>query len=167
MKGLTLSNIPFDLIINILNIAIMFIIVRLLVYKPVKKFMAARTQKLNDEKAQAQEKLDKANALQAKYESLISENEAQSNEILKKSREEADRQAREIVESARKKSEKMIAEANERIALKEDEAKLQMQEDVIDLSLSIASKLLDRNITDEDNKRLAKAFFDAECHGGN
>ena len=37
------SNFPIDLILNILNIVILFVIVRFLVYKPVKKFMDART----------------------------------------------------------------------------------------------------------------------------
>ena len=164
MDNLDFSKIPFDLIINILNIVVLFVILRLLVYKPVRKFMDARNSKLNAQAQDAEVKLNEAKELRTKYEQLLSDTEKQSSQMLTQAREDADKQARDIVESARKKADKMLAEAQERIAVREDEAKLQIQEDVIDLSLSIAEKLLERNITDEDNIRLAKQFFEAEMH---
>ena len=40
------SNIPTDLILNILNIVILFVIVRFIVYKPVKKFIDGRKERV-------------------------------------------------------------------------------------------------------------------------
>ena len=54
------SNFPIDLILNILNIVILFVIVRFLVYKPVKKFMDARTARVT---AAAEDAGAKAKAL--------------------------------------------------------------------------------------------------------
>ena len=47
---LDLSNVPFDLIINILNVVVFYLIIRLLVYKPVKKFLSARKEKIDKER---------------------------------------------------------------------------------------------------------------------
>ena len=38
-----------------------------------------------------------------------------------------------------------------------------MRDRVVELSVSIASKVIGRNINDEDNKRLAREFFDEEA----
>ena len=40
-----------------------------------------------------------------------------------------------------------------------------MKDDVVDLSLSIASKLIARNIDNGDNRRLAADFFEKELGG--
>ena len=65
MEGLVISDAVKDLIINIVNIIVLFVIVKTLAYKPVKKFLddrkakiekqlndAAEAQKQADEKAQ-------------------------------------------------------------------------------------------------------------------
>ena len=57
----------FDLAINLANIVIMFLIVRFLVYKPVRKFMNARAQKAENEKKEADAKLEEALKLKEEY----------------------------------------------------------------------------------------------------
>ena len=56
--NLDLSNVPFDLIINILNVVVFYLIIRLLVYKPGKKFLSARKEKID----KAREELSAARA---------------------------------------------------------------------------------------------------------
>ncbi len=60
MEGLNLSTVPFDLIVNILNIAILYVILRFLVYKPVKKFLNARLERLRAEKESAEKAVAEA-----------------------------------------------------------------------------------------------------------
>ncbi len=165
MDGLDLSNIPFDLIINILNIAVFYLIIRCLVYKPVKKFLSARKEKLAQEQEALKAAEAEAEGEKAKYEALLAESEKQSRELLSKSREEADRKAAEILDAARADAAKMLADANAGIAAREKEALGTMQDDVVELSVNIASKLISRNIDSEDNRRLASDFFEKELGG--
>ena len=60
MEGLVISDAVKDLIINIINIIILFVIVRSLVYKPVRKFLDARTARIDALQAQAAEQLQAA-----------------------------------------------------------------------------------------------------------
>ena len=164
MPGLDVSKVPFDLIINILNIIIMFVIVRFLVYKPVRKFMDSRTAKLNEQSRIAKEQLTEAQELKESYNEMIRLQEEQSEELLRKAKEDAEKQAAEITDAARKKADKMIKDAQDRIAAREEESVLSMQDKIIDLSLNIAEKILDEKIDDDKNRKLAEKFFNSELN---
>ena len=164
MPGLDVSKVPFDLIINILNIIIMFVIVRFLVYKPVRKFMDSRTAKLNEQSRIAKEQLTEAQELKESYNEMIRLQEEQSEELLRKAKEDAEKQAAEITDTAKKKADKMIKDAQNRIAAREEESVLSMQDKIIDLSLNIAEKILDEKIDDDKNRKLAEKFFNSELN---
>ena len=53
MEGLVISDAVKDLIINIIDIIILFVIVRALAYKPVKKFLDARKERIAKELSDA------------------------------------------------------------------------------------------------------------------
>lgn len=162
---LDLSNVPFDLIINILNVVVFYLIIRLLVYKPVKKFLSARKEKIDKEREELSVSRAEAETEKQKYEALCADAARESEGLLKKSREEAEKTAAGIIDSARADAEKMISDANANIAAKEKEAVSGMKDDVVDLSVSIASKLIARNIDNDDNRRLAADFFEKELGG--
>ena len=163
MEGLDLSKIPMDLIMNIINIVILFVIVRFLAYKPVKKFLDARKKRLEDEKAAAESKAGEAQAMCEEYEKKLSEVEAARAEAVRAGEKEGQQRADELVRSAKKDADRLLSDAKQTIAAKEAESAESMRDSVVELSVSIASKVIGRNINDEDNKRLAREFFDEEA----
>lgn len=162
---LDLSNVPFDLIINIANVVIFYLIIRLLVYKPVKKFLSSRKEKIDKEREELSTARAEAETEKEKYGKLCDDAGKESAALLEKTREEAEKTAAGIIGSAKADAEKLISDANANIAAKEKEAVSGMKDDVVDLSLSIASKLIARNIDNEDNRRLAADFFEKELGG--
>ena len=162
---LDLSNVPFDLIINIANVVVFYLIIRLLVYKPVKKFLSARKEKIDKEREELSAARAEAETEIEKYGKLCDDAGKESAALLEKTREEAEKTAAGIIGSAKADAEKLISDANANIAAKEKEAVSGMKDDVVDLSLSIASKLIARNIDNEDNRRLAADFFEKELGG--
>ena len=61
MEGLVISDAVKDLIINIVNIIVLFVIVKTLAYKPVKKFLDDRKAKIEkqlNDAAEAQKQAD-------------------------------------------------------------------------------------------------------------
>lgn len=178
MEGLDFSNIPFDLIINIANIVVMYVIVRMLVYKPVKKFIVSREEKLSAKKAEANEIRVQADILLDQAKQTKEKGEAAYASLLRQGEEDAKAKAGEILEQAKakeaevlEKADKILAdaqleaqairnEADEKAANAEAQALENARKNVVDLSMQIASRLLEKNITDEDNRRLAEGFFD-------
>ena len=163
--NLDLSNVPFDLIINILNVVVFYLIIRLLVYKPVKKFLSARKEKIDKEREELSAARAEAETEKEKYGKLCDDAGQESAALLERTREEAEKTAAGIIGSAKADAEKLISDANANIAAREREAVSGMKDDVVDLSLSIASKLIARNIDNGDNRRLAADFFEKELGG--
>ena len=100
-----------------------------------------------------------------KYGKLCDDAGKESAALLERTREEAEKTAAGIIGSAKADAEKLISDANANIAAREREAVSGMKDDVVDLSLSIASKLIARNIDNGDNRRLAADFFEKELGG--
>ena len=73
--GFDASKIPIDLLLNLLNIVLLFLIVRTLAYKPIRKFMDARTARVTAEAKAAEEKAAEAEKLKEEYTQLLENGE--------------------------------------------------------------------------------------------
>ena len=160
MEGLDISKIPMDLIMNIVNIIILFVIVRVLAYKPVKKFIDERRQSAENEKAEIAAASEKADQLRAEYEAKLAEIENERLAAVKKGELEGNQRAEDLVAGARRDAERIMSDARQAILVKESESAEKIRESVVELSIAIASKVIDKNMTDDDNKRLAEKFFE-------
>ena len=107
--NINLSETVVDLIINILNIVILFLIVKALVYKPVRKFLEDRRAKVNEETSKAQKILDQANEILKSKDTIIEESRKNAEIEAQKTFEEAKNNADFIIAEA-KKNAKIIEE---------------------------------------------------------
>ena len=151
MFGLQISDAVRDLIINIINIIVLFVIVKSLAYKPVKKFLDARKARIDESLKNAENKNAEADALkQSKQESdkIMGEAELSAQKRAAEITADADKKATDITEKARKDAER---EYNERLA--------GLRADVTDIAFDISKKILSREVTDADNMAIADEFF--------
>jgi len=183
MGELDFSKIPFDLIVNILNIAVLYVIVRQLAYKPVKKFLAARQEKLTALQEQTAKIQTEAEALRQQYTEKLQEGEKEYRQIVAKGEETAREKAEKILQNAHAKeteagtkaaliledaqaeADSIRRDAQEKAEAAKKEALQTAKTEIVELSLQIASRLMERNLDDADNRRLADAFFEASCNG--
>lgn len=162
MEGLDLSRIPMDLIMNILNIIILYVIVRTLAYKPVKKFIDDRRSRTEAEKAAIEKSAEDVKAMRAEYEEKLAEIDAKRREAQREGEKAGQARADELVASAKRDADRIMGDARQAILMKEAETMEGIRDSVVELSLSIASKVIEKNVTDEDNRRLAEKFFEEE-----
>ena len=73
---------PTDILIHILNIIVLYIVIRLLVYKPVRKFMRARADSIAADAAAAQASAQEAESLKAQYEEQLAGAKEQALKIV-------------------------------------------------------------------------------------
>lgn len=79
MFGLQISDAVKDLIINIINIIVLFVIVKSLAYKPVKNFLDARKARIDESLKNAENKNAEADALKAQYEEALKQSKQESD----------------------------------------------------------------------------------------
>ena len=167
MGEINLSAIPIDMLLNILNIVLLFLLVRRFAYKPVRKFMDARTARVNAAAEEAAAKAAEADEVKAAYTQKLSDSDAQCAAALDTARRDAQRAADAIVSDAKKKADEIVSDAKSQAKQQRADALKDMQSDVVDLAFGISEKLLARSIRDADTEKLADRLFDSRIEGEN
>jgi F-type H+-transporting ATPase subunit b len=88
---------------------------------------------------------------------------AEAGQIVDKARRDAERLGEELRQRAREQADTILQNADRRIQQETDRALQQIRHEAVDLSVAIASKLIQRNLSKEDNQRLIdEALADVE-----
>jgi F-type H+-transporting ATPase subunit b len=90
---------------------------------------------------------------------LLAEARREASEIVSRSRSDADRFREEMKQKARDEATALMRNAERQIELETTRAVQQIRQEAVDLSVGIASKLLQRNVSKEDNERLIEETF--------
>jgi F-type H+-transporting ATPase subunit b len=104
-----------------------------------------------DDAERARQELER---LQQESAKILNEARVEAEAIVSRTRSDADRLREELRQKARAEAEAIARNAERQIQLKTSQAIEQIRHEAIDLSVMIASKLIQRNLTKEDNERL-------------
>ena len=159
MEGLVISDAVKDLIINIINIIILFVIVRGLAYKPVKKFLDARKERIAKELSEASAARQTAEEEALKYRELTEKSKAEGTEIINEAERTAKENAAEIIETAKQKAAEITEKARENAEKERENQIAAMKGDITEIAFDISRQVLSREVTDEDNMLIADEFF--------
>ncbi len=149
----------WQILISLANLLIMLVILKKFLFKPVQKVVAERETQVKKIYEEADENRAAAADMKQAYESRLAA-----------AREEADGLVRNAVQTAQRKSDSMIAEASSQVSHMKRKAeeeiareKKQMLQDVrgeiSDIAVSIASKVVEREINESDHKALVDEFI--------
>ncbi len=150
-----------DLVINIGSIIVLFLIVKKLAYKPVKRFMDERTQRVNALKADAEAREKEAQEKIERYNVLLEESEKAKAQAVKVGEQQALEESKLIISNAKDKAQSIVENANKKAQEKYDSAIEEANDYIVNLTIDASSHLLKREITDEDNKKIVKDFLDS------
>ena len=121
---------------------------------PLLQALEGRRQTILKALDDAQQAKQELGRLQEESARMIKAARAEADQILAASRADGDRLREELRQKARDEAAGIVRNASKQIQMETDRALQQIRHEAIDLSVSIASKLLQRNISREDNERL-------------
>ena len=104
-----------------------------------------------DDAARARTELERLNQESAQ---IINRARAEADQIIVSSRADAERLREDVKQKARAEADAIVKSAERQIQLETARALQQIRTEAVDLSVMIASKLIQRNLTKEDNDRL-------------
>lgn len=160
--NITISEVIFDLIINIINIAVLFLIVSLLVYKPVRVFLKNRSDRIDARKSEAEELMKNAEECAKKIELELKENREHAVDIINEAEHTAKLNADRIIEEANKDAGRIIEKARRETATEHNKMILSLNGEITQLAVKMSEKILKREISDADNAKIAEEFFSDE-----
>ena len=147
-------------IITIINITILYLILRKLLFKPVTKFMADRTKSVQDSIEQAEKDKAQAKTLLAEYEDKLKNADAETREIIKAARENAERQAQMIIAEGKKEAADFSATTRKQLEAEYQAALAKFRLEAAALVMAAAAKLAARDISGDDNRRYVNMLLD-------
>ncbi|MDR2953307.1 MAG: F0F1 ATP synthase subunit B [Treponema sp.] len=147
-------------IITIVNIAILFFILRKLLFKPVTKFMAERAKRLQDSMDPAERERERAEALLSEYKRKLDSAGDEADEILRNAREEAAREARRIIQDGKAEAAGVIAAARGQLEAERQAALTKFKSETAALVMAAASKVITRDLTGDDDRRYVNMLLD-------
>lgn len=149
----------WSILISLANLVIIFLILRKLLFKSVKKTLdvrRAQIDKLYDDAGEAKAEAEGEKAL---YDKKLAGAKEEAESILYAARERADRMSEEIVSDANAKAAQRVKKAEEEIAQEKKKAMSEIKNDISSLSVDIAEKIIEREIDEKDHGELIDKFI--------
>ncbi|MDR3311400.1 MAG: ATP synthase F0 subunit B [Oscillospiraceae bacterium] len=151
---------PQDILLHVINVAVLYFLLRRILWKPVNKFLAARADRVRKELDDAAAVRAEAETLRGDYAAKIEGLEAEGRDILRESQQRATEQSNLLLESAKEQAEKMLDGARERIEEERRRAVEAARHDISALAGELASRVLKREVSANDDLLAAANFFD-------
>lgn len=146
----------------IINILLLFILLRIFLFKPVNKMMEERTRSVQSDFDEAEKAKKEAQELAQQNKEAVAEAKKEAQRILREAREEAAAIRAESVASSQEEAKQIIENANKAIETERRRAVQNAQSQITDLALAAASKVIGENVDDEKNRRLVDRFLTEE-----
>ena len=144
---------------SILTFLGLLVALRLLAWKPLLAALKGRQDaiaKSLDDARQARQELQQLGVESAR---ILAEARTQAESIISTTRSDANRFRVEMKQKAQAESAGIVRNAEKQIELETSRALQQIRHEAVELSVAIASKLLQRHVSREDNERLIEDTF--------
>lgn len=149
----------FNILFHILNLIVLVIIMRLLLYKPVKKFMANRAQEqqkafddLEARKSQLEQEAETLNQEKVRLEGDIEEERAKQSAFLMEQRDK-------MIAEAEEKSRQLILVAREQIEKERVQNQKNVEKEAVTLAVDIVGKLVSEKLPHSDHVQLIESYM--------
>lgn len=145
-------------IFTVLNTIVLFLVLRKILFKPVKEFMQTRQQGIEDSINEAERMNLEAEKLKEEYQAKLDNIKEEGREIVKVARMKADEQSKEIIKEAQDKSSRMMDRAGEEIERENVKAMNELKDKVTSLALLTAEKILETKLDEKEHDQMVKKF---------
>ena len=129
------------------------------VWKPVKKIMDNREQIIHDDIDSAEQRRVEAERLKEENEALLKQTQSEISELMENAKGQAKREQESIINDAQTRASQMIQEAKGDIEREKEQAIRDINDQVAELSVLIAEKMIVKEINQDDQKNLVKKYL--------
>ena len=152
-------NIP-HIIITIINLLILFLLIKKYLFKPVQRILDARKAEVDKIYADAAEAKQAADEDKRIYSEKLENADEEADAILRSAAQKAQAHSELVLAEASDKASAMIKKAEADIAQERKKAVNDIKDEISDLSVSIAGKVIGREISADDHRALIDGFIE-------
>ena len=125
-------------------------------WKPLLKVLQEREDEIKSSLKDAEAAKTELEKVNLESEKILDNARAEARKIQAESKSVSEKQRDEIIHKAKEEAKKIVVNAESQIKMEKDLAIKQIQEKVIELTFSISEKVIKKNLTSGDNKKIIK-----------
>ena len=145
-----IGNALWTLVIFVLVVAVL----GKFAWGPVLKLLQDREEFIHKSLVDAKRDREEAEARLKEYEDKLKAARGEAIALMDEARRDSERLREDLRQKARAEADTIVKNAERQIQLETDRALQQIRNEAVDLSVLIASKIVGRNLSKEDNERL-------------
>jgi len=123
-------------------------------YKPIVAILEQRANTIREELEASEKTRKDAEDLLAQYQAKLDEGRADVQKMIEEGRSVGEKLKREIVEKADAESKALVKKAQEEIEREKKKALMALQEQVAELSVQVATKMISETLQPSDHEKL-------------
>ena len=160
MQSLEVISINFgQILISLLNLLLLFLILKHFLYVPVKNIVADRQELLKRQFDVAENAVSKAKINEEYWNGKIKNAQEEINSMVKNAMDNANQNSEKIISDAKKKAKDIIKQAEINLEIERKKAEDEIKKEIIDASTILAEKILSRKINDDEQENLIDNFI--------
>ena len=149
-----------DMLFVMITFLVLMWLVKIIAWKPITKMMQDRSDKIVNDIDSAKESRTKAADLAQKRQAELDKTRDDANTIINTAKQNGQRQQEQIVEDARNEASNLKSSAEKDIEQERQEALAKLRKDVASLSIEIASKIISKELNEDDQKGLIDSYIE-------
>lgn len=143
----------------LINFLILVFLLKKFAYKPVLNMLDERKRSIEESLSRAEKARDEAERMQKEYEAQLAQAREEAQRIIEQATKLGEQMKEEILANAQAEASKAIQRAQEEIAREREKAVAALREEVANLAVLAAGKVLGRAISVEDHEKMIKEFI--------
>lgn len=150
----------WHIVISLANLVILFLILKKLLFKPVKKIVDQRQKEIESEYKKAEKTQAEADAIKAEWEGKMATAEAEADKIISDAVERADSRNEVMLYESREKADQIIRKAKADIERERKDARETIKKEIVDVSQALSEQIIGREINMDDHRDLIDRAID-------
>ena len=150
----------WQILISLINLVLLFLIVKRFLYKPVKKVLAQRQSEIDKQYEDAELAQKAADESREQWQEKLSGAKAEADAIVQKATDNAKYRGEKLIAEAEEKAESIIRIAKTEAELEKKKATDDIKREIVEVSGALTEKMLEREINNEDHRTLIESFIE-------
>ena len=152
-------SINLNLVWTIINLVVLYLLLRHFLIDPVMNIMEQRKQMIDDGFKNAEAAQADANRLKQEYETALSGAKQESVQLIEDARKSAKAEYDRIVSEAGEKADTMIESAKENVRIEREQTMKELKSQIAGLAAASAAKIISGNADEKESRDLYDQFL--------
>lgn len=150
----------WQILFSLANLLLLFLLIKKLLFKPVKRVLDKRQEALDESYKAADEANAEAQKKSEELDAKLAGANERADEIIRTATDNAKFRGDKIIEEAQERADGIIRVAQTEAELERKKATDSIKQEIVEVSSALSEKMLEREINTEDHRALIDSFIE-------